>query len=87
MIFTYSMLLQLSNCVTDNGLTKIRNAVVMIAMQSQLKDYVPTGDAAEHNSEPQGCLCKRQGAAVSALKCDFTLIVSCPEPILKKQGL
>ena len=54
-------------CVTDSGLTEIINFVVMLAKQSQLRDYV-TGNGTKHNSKAEECLCKGQGAAVSSLK-------------------
>lgn len=55
--------------VTDNSLTENRrNSAVVIAMQSQLKDYVPTGDAARRGSEAQewtsGCRLLKKGSVM-----------------------
>lgn len=52
--------------VTDNSLTENRrNSAVVIAMQSQLKDYVPTGDAArrgiEHKNGRAAAVCLKKG--------------------------
>lgn len=44
--------------VAGSGLTEIISSAVVIAMQSQLKDYAPTGDEATHNREAQQCFCK-----------------------------
>lgn len=58
-----AMLLKLFNrliymSVTDSSLTEIISSAVVIAMQSQLKDYVSTGVGAKHNREAQQCLCE-----------------------------
>ena len=41
--------------VTDSGLTEIISSAVVIAMQSQLRDYVSTGDGAKYNRHENVC--------------------------------
>lgn len=51
-------------------------------MQSQLKDYGPTGDAAKHNREATMSLQVTSGCHLY-LKSDFSVIVFSSELILK----
>lgn len=37
--------------LTACSLTEVMSSAVVIAMQSQLKDYAPTGNGAQHNRE------------------------------------
>lgn len=45
-------------------------------MQSQLKDYVPTGDGAKHNREAQQCFSKWQVVAAISSK-NVALVLCC----------
>lgn len=48
----------LINLIYMSSLTEIISSAVVIALQSQLKDYVLTGAGAKHNGEALQCFCE-----------------------------
>lgn len=48
----------LINLIYMSSLTEIISSAVVIALQSQLKDYVLTGAGAKHNGEALQCFCQ-----------------------------
>lgn len=63
-----------NNLIYMSSLTEIISSAVVIALQSQLKDYVPTGVGAKHNGEAEQCFCKWRVAAIPALMVTLVLL-------------